>query len=221
MNKQQVLRIVAQGIEDGLSEPLTVSLIGERVRVLVRDAHAWRKWSGAFGFSRTTSDRSSHETAQGRRRYSVGGDGVEVAFLRDAEAHDDWPSAPTLAPTDPGGASMAAFTDDDLAYLRARLGSIVNEDTNAAYVDELQDRYDRLGTVPLVVVEVLQQRLADIADPLTNPLNFNIVGEYSQDGSGNAAFLKQALADAMNEAGVTPPGSTLTAVRAPRSRWRR
>jgi len=114
-----------------------------------------------------------------------------------------------------------AFTGADLAYLRTRLGSTVNEDTNPEVTDDLEERFARLLSLPLVVVEVLQQRLADVANAAENPLNYTIPGEYSQDASANVAFLKEALADARDEAGVNAPGSLLTAVRAPRSRWRR
>jgi hypothetical protein len=114
-----------------------------------------------------------------------------------------------------------AFTDEELAYLRTRLGSTVNEDTNPEVIADLEDRQARLHTPALIVVEVLQQRLADIANAAENPLNYTIPGEYSQDASANVAFLKEALADARDEAGVDAPGSLLTAVRAPRSRWRR
>lgn len=113
---------------------------------------------------------------------------------------------------------MASFTDDDLAYLRTKLGSSVNETTNPDVVSDLEDRYDRLGDVKLVVVEVLRERLADIADALNNPLNFTVVGEYSQDASGNVAFLTRALADAEQDAGV-PGDSVMTAVQPGPSRW--
>lgn len=113
-----------------------------------------------------------------------------------------------------------AFTDEDLAYLRTKLGSQVNEDTNPAYVSDLEDRYDRLGTVQLVAVEVLRQRLADIADPLANPLSYSISGEYSQDGSNNVAYLKAMLSDAEEDAGV-PGSSVMTAVMPHCRRWER
>lgn len=115
---------------------------------------------------------------------------------------------------------MAAFTEEDLAYLRSKLGSSVNETTNPAIVEDLEDRYDRLGTLQLVVVEVLRERLASIADIENNPLNFTVVGEYSQDASKNVEFLKSALADAEQEAGV-PGGSVMVAVQPGPNRWAR
>jgi hypothetical protein len=113
-----------------------------------------------------------------------------------------------------------AFTDEQFAYLRGKLGSTVNEDTDPDVVDDLEDRYLRLGSVQLVAVEVLRQRLADIADVANNPLNFTVVGEYSQDSSGNVAFLQRMLNEAEQEAGV-PGSSTMTAVQPGRGRWSR
>jgi hypothetical protein len=113
-----------------------------------------------------------------------------------------------------------AFSDDELAYLRTKLGSTVNEDTNPAVVDDLETRFDRLHDVKLVVVEVLRQRLADIADAAENPLNFTVVGEYSQDASANVAFLEKMLARAEQEAGVAGL-STVVGVEPADDRWRR
>jgi len=114
---------------------------------------------------------------------------------------------------------MATLTDDDLAYLRTWLGSIVNADTNAAYVDSLQEIYDRRGTLLLVVVDTLRERLANIADPFNNPLSYNIAGEYSQDGSANVAFLTKLLSRAEQEAGV-PGQSVMTSATPADDRWR-
>ena len=115
---------------------------------------------------------------------------------------------------------MAALTEDDLAYLRTKLGSSVNDETNPAVVDDLQVRYDRLGSLQLVVVDVLRQRLADIANPLENPLSYTIPGEYGQDASGNVTFLTKALAQAEQEAGV-PGSSVMVAVPPGRTTWNR
>lgn len=113
-----------------------------------------------------------------------------------------------------------AFTADELAYLRTKLGSTVDEDTNPAVVEDLEDRYTRLGSVQLVVVEVLRQRIADIADVQNNPLDFTVVGEYSQDASKNVEFLQRMLSDAEQEAGV-PGSSVMIAVQPGPGRWAR
>lgn len=113
-----------------------------------------------------------------------------------------------------------AFTAEQIAYLRTRLGTVVDEDTNPTLVENLEERYDRLGTVQLVAVEVLRERLADIANALANPLSFSISGEYSQDSAANVPFLKSMLALAEQEAGV--PGSSLAVAVPPGpGRWRR
>lgn len=113
-----------------------------------------------------------------------------------------------------------AFTETQLAYLRTKLGSTVNEDTDPDVVSDLEDRYLRLGSAELVAVEVLRQRLADVSDIANNPLNFNVSGEYSQDSSANVAFLQRMLSETEEEAGV-PGSSTLIAVPPGRSRWGR
>lgn len=112
-----------------------------------------------------------------------------------------------------------AFTDDELAYLRTKLGSTVNDETNPEVIDDLETRFTRLQDVGLVAVEVLRQRLADISDVQNNPLNYTIPGEYSQDASNNIAYLTKMLADAEQEAGV-PGSSVVTSVSPGDNRWR-
>ena len=113
-----------------------------------------------------------------------------------------------------------AFTADELAYLRTKLGSTVDEDLFPDVVDDLETRFTRLQDVRLVAVEVLRQRLADIADLQNNPLNYTIPGDYSQDASGNVAYLTRMLADVEQEAGV-PGSSTVIGVPPADDRWRR
>jgi hypothetical protein len=114
-----------------------------------------------------------------------------------------------------------AFTADEIAYLQTRLGSAVNEDTNPTLIDDLETRYARLGTAPLVAVEVLRIRLANIADPFGSPLQYAISGEYSQDGSNNVAFLKDMLRRAEEDAGLPDSsGGVLTSVPPADDRWR-
>lgn len=115
-----------------------------------------------------------------------------------------------------------AFTDDEIAYLQTRLGSSVNPDAvPSTIMDDLEDRYTRLGTAPLVAVEVLRIRLANIADPFGSPLQYAISGEYSQDGSNNVAFLRDMLRLAEQEAGVPSSSlSVLTSVLPADDRWR-
>lgn len=112
-----------------------------------------------------------------------------------------------------------AFTEDELAYLRSRLGSTVNEDTNPDVVEDLEDRYTRLQSVPAVVLEVLRQQLADLITG--GPLQFAIPGDYSQDASNNVALLQKAISQAADEAEDPTGGSVLHAVPPACSRWGR
>lgn len=114
---------------------------------------------------------------------------------------------------------MAAFTEEDLAFLRSRLGSTVNDDTNPDVVEGLQERYDRIGTLPGVVLEVLRQQLADYVTG--GPLQFSIPGDYSQDASNNIALLQRAISDAEAEAEDPGAESVMHAVAPPCSRWSR
>lgn len=113
-----------------------------------------------------------------------------------------------------------AFTEEELAYLRTKLGSTVNEDTNPAVVEDLETRFDRLQDVRLVAVEVLRQRVADISNVLENPLQFTIPGEYGQDASAGLPWLLKMLSETEQEAGV-PGSSTVTGISPTDDRWRR
>lgn len=77
------------------------------------------------------------------------------------------------------------LTADQLRYLHDHLGASADE-------DDLQERYTRLGDLGLVVVEVLQRRLADLA---ATPAQFSVSGEYSQNTAENIKLLTSKLAD--------------------------
>lgn len=62
---------------------------------------------------------------------------------------------------------MAELDAGDLAYLHSELGSTIDE-------ADLQARYDRLGSVQAVALEVTRQRLADL---------LNTPGRLSDEGS--------------------------------------
>lgn len=79
---------------------------------------------------------------------------------------------------------MADLTDDQLTYLHDHLGASADE-------DDLQSRYDRLGTLDLVITEVLQRRLADL---VSKPASFSVAGEYSQNTGPNIEALTKQLA---------------------------
>lgn len=85
---------------------------------------------------------------------------------------------------------MAALTEDQLALARVELGTELNE-------DDLQERYDRLGNdLPLAIVEVLRQRLADL---LAAPASFS-TPDYSQTTTENIKALVAQIAE-LNSAG--------------------
>ena len=94
---------------------------------------------------------------------------------------------------------MATLTADELAYAKTKLGT----DMDAV---DLQARYDRLGSLPLAIGEVLDQRVADM---LASPLSFTVPGEYSENREGNIRQLI-ALAD---QARVDDPSTGLSTVR--------
>lgn len=77
-----------------------------------------------------------------------------------------------------------ALTVDEIAYLKSRLGSGID-------LVDLAERVLRLPSLDAVVVEVLDQRVADL---LAKPASFSVSGEYSQDQSSNIKAL-QAQAD--------------------------
>lgn len=92
---------------------------------------------------------------------------------------------------------MALLTEAQLTYLHDQLGDDADE-------TEMQDRFDRLGDVTLVVTEMLQRRLANL---LASPSSFSVSGEYSQNTSDNIKALQAQLA------GVGSTSGTLSTVR--------
>lgn len=83
-----------------------------------------------------------------------------------------------------------ALTTDQEVFFRRKLG------TNTDLTDA-ETRYLRLGSEWLVVVEVLEERMATL---VATPASFSIPGEYSQDTKENIRILERALADARAEA---------------------
>ena len=100
------------------------------------------------------------------------------------------------------------------AYYETRLGTL-----DAADIVDIETRQARLGGdgyEPLVVVEILEIRLADL---LKNPAQFSIPGDYSENRTANIEQLTAKLADAQGEAGVA--GTVLTSVPPQPTRWDR
>ena len=85
-----------------------------------------------------------------------------------------------------------AFTEDELAYLRGRLGSTIDE-------DDLDERYARVGNVPAVAAEVLRERLSDLLD---QPTSFALSGVYSESNAGRIAELKSVIFECDADAGI-------------------
>lgn len=103
---------------------------------------------------------------------------------------------------------MPLLTEDDLAYLRRQVGGAPTD-------DDLQDIYDRVGTLDETALEVLETRLAEMT---RNPAQFTVVGVYSQDVGDNIAALEQqveSLQDAISS------GSGLLGFTQPVLRWSR
>lgn len=78
---------------------------------------------------------------------------------------------------------MTILTDAQLATARLSLGTDMDE-------DDLQDRYDRTGDLDTAVVEVLQQRLADLK---AAPAQFS-TPDYSQNTQANITALEAQIA---------------------------
>lgn len=102
---------------------------------------------------------------------------------------------------------MAALTDDQTLYLRDHLGDAVD-------LADAQLRYDRLGELDAVVVEVLQRRIANL---VATPAQFSVAGEYSQNTAENLKALQAKLADFAPGA-TTSGGMSVVRVVAPAAR---
>lgn len=101
-----------------------------------------------------------------------------------------------------------ALTNDQVAFLRARLGSGFDE-------DDAEERLIRLGGEGFeaaVVVEVLQERLSTLA---TKPDTFTVVGEYSESWGKSIALVQQQLVDAAEEAAGLGVGIATVVIQQP------
>ncbi len=99
---------------------------------------------------------------------------------------------------------MASLTLTEEKYLRTKVGSAVE-------LADLQESYDRLGTLDGVAREILETRLADL---LADPASFSVPGEYSQDTRANIESIQKLLATLggasdLGSGGVTVVGPDL------------
>lgn len=78
---------------------------------------------------------------------------------------------------------MAALTDAQISWLRSEVGASTTE-------DDLQARFDRLGSIRDVAMEVLRERRASY---LEQPLSLNLAGVASVDYTNNVAALERRL----------------------------
>lgn len=78
---------------------------------------------------------------------------------------------------------MADLSDDQLAFLRGQLGASADE-------DDLYDRYDRLGNVLAVAIEVLGERLGDL---LQAGSSFTLPGVYSESNDAVIRALQSRI----------------------------
>lgn len=83
-----------------------------------------------------------------------------------------------------------ALTEDQTAFYRRKLGT-------GADLADIEVRLARLGDDQLVVLEVLEERLATL---VSSPASFTVPGEYSQDTRENIKQLQVEVADARRAA---------------------
>ena len=77
------------------------------------------------------------------------------------------------------------LTEDQVQVLRRQVG-------DRPTTQELQDIYDRTGSLTATAREILEVRLANYQ---ADPASFSVHGEYSQDTGTNIAALQKALAE--------------------------
>lgn len=97
-----------------------------------------------------------------------------------------------------------ALTEDDLFYLRSKIGT-AEPPTDA----DLDENYDRLGTLDAVAAEILATRLADLAN---QPDSFTVVGEYSQSTSKQMEAIAALLDTVISEEDELGELGTMTIV---------
>lgn len=117
------------------------------------------------------------------------------------------PSAGSLRTFVEGTPTTEPLTDAQVAYLRSELGADVD-------LAEVQTRWERLGDVRLVVLEVVRERLAAFQ---AGPAQFSLAGVYSQSTGENIRALREQLARVVGE----DPSTTVAEVSRTRTRSRR
>lgn len=143
----------------------------------------------------------------GRAQYAwVGGD-TQVADIGGYWAvvrvvwNDDTPQTfpmPDLLTIDivPDLANLPVISDEDLAYIRSRIGTAVPPSDV-----ELATTLKRLGTPADVVLEVLEGRWATL---VSQPTKLSLEGDMSIDTSENLKALKEQLVAARVATGAKP-----------------
>jgi hypothetical protein len=91
-----------------------------------------------------------------------------------------------------------ALTTSQIAAIRREVGE---EPDDAA----LNEAYDRLGDIAIVVIEIVERRLANFE---SEPTSFNVPGEYGQSTAQNIIALREKLARLR---GLIDPGLDPTA----------
>lgn len=104
---------------------------------------------------------------------------------------------------------MTALTADDLAYLHSEYDGLNELVAQAAY--------DRLGSVPEVLLELIRTKLAAaIAGP-----DFNLSGVYSESKAGQIQALQAQLNRVANAAGLAGTSGSVLERATIRNRHRR
>jgi hypothetical protein len=104
-------------------------------------------------------------------------------------------------------ADVVDLTDEELAYIRSEVGATPDD-------DDLQERYERLGSVTDVIVEVLRGRRAAFVNA---PASVNVPGEIAVNTSANITALDRQLdrllaGDEAPGDGVEPAGPVVNRV---------
>lgn len=86
MTKSEVLRIIAQALEDGAPTPINITTFPARMGVLVRDSSEMTVWADVFDLSPVDCAYNGEYMPEGETMVRLSNDDIEIEYIAKADA---------------------------------------------------------------------------------------------------------------------------------------